>query len=268
MESKLLIKIYLKRLARPDDLEEIKKKVELSLKYFRTVNIDMMFGLPYQSLDIWKDDLRKAVELGVNHITTYPLILMKNTPLYRLVKTGKIRLPKEKDKYFTYALEYLARQGFSHRVVWTFTKNLPKDATYSTTEQSDEYIGFGAGAYSYFKNFIKINTYSPLEYIETFKDKTPKAFYKKITEETKIVKAFIFELLWLELNISEFERRFNIQLYKRFGKVISFLKYLGILVEENGILKITKKGKNFLSLITEYYIANGSQSRNFYFKTN
>lgn len=255
----------LRKIARTENLEEAKEKIEMAKQYFKTVNIDLMFGLPYQSLSIWENDLQEAINLGINHITTYPLLLMKNTPLYHLVKNGKMRLPNGRDKYFSRALEFLVQHGFTHRVVWTFTKALSKEATYSTTEQTDEYLGFGAGAYTYFKNFLKINTYSISQYIDTFNSGNPKAFYKYIDQRARTVKAFIFELLWMELNKSEFERRFNINLNKEFGKVISTLKWFGILEEENGYLRVTKKGKHFLSLITEYYIVGGSQSKDFLF---
>lgn len=257
----------LKRIARTENLKEARNKIEMAKEYFKTVNIDLMFGLPYQSSEIWKNDLKEAVSLGTNHITTYPLLLMKNTPLNYWIKTGRMKLPKGRDRYFSQALEFLTQHGFTHRVVWTFTKGLPKDATYSTTEQTDEYIGFGAGAYSYFKNFMKINTYSPKEYINTFNSEKPKVFYKELNYKAKIIKAFIFELLWMELNKSKFEQRFNIDLHKEFGKIIFPLKLFGILSEENGSLKVTKKGESFLSLITEYYITQGSQSKNFYFKS-
>lgn len=256
----------LRKIARPENLEETKEKIVMAKEYFKTVNVDLMFGLPNQSLMTWENDLQEAVNLGVNHITTYPLLLMSNTPLYDLVKKRRMRLPNGKYKYFSQALTFLARHGFTHRVVWTFAKALPREATYSTTEQNDEYLGFGAGAYSYFNNFIKINTYSVSEYIETFNCGKPKAFYKYIDQRAKIIKAFIFELLWMELNKFEFEGRFNISLNKEFGKAVTPLKWLGILDEENGFLKVTKKGKYFLNSLTEHYIVGGSQSKNFYLK--
>ena len=85
----------LKQLGRLYTYEEFQEKYLLVKKYFNNINVDLMFGLPNQTIDDVKIDLKEIIKLNPKHISTYSLILEQNTKLYNEVSNFKIKIPED-----------------------------------------------------------------------------------------------------------------------------------------------------------------------------
>lgn len=81
---------YLNMLGRAHDSLCAKSAIEMSLSRFNNVSIDLMCGLPGQTLSIWEDDLDVAVKFDIKHISVYPLTLEHSTPLAKLIRKRKL----------------------------------------------------------------------------------------------------------------------------------------------------------------------------------
>ena len=83
---------------------------------FDNVNLDLIYGLPRQSLDQWRDTLCRLAALGPAHISLYCLTVEEGTPLHRWVERGEVPLPDPDlaaDMY-QFAREHLREQGYHH----------------------------------------------------------------------------------------------------------------------------------------------------------
>ena len=104
-------------------------EVETSVKILRqagfsNLNLDLMMGLPGQSLQDWRESLEQAVCLEPEHISCYSLILEEGTPLYEDVRAGRMSLPEEETdrEMYDLALRYLAKMGYRQYEISNFTK--------------------------------------------------------------------------------------------------------------------------------------------------
>src|SRR5690606_18434966 len=85
-------------------------------KYFDNISIDLIYGIPNMNLERWKTNIQKALDLGVNHISTYALTVEPRTALAALIKKGKIDQPDdgEAHEHFLALIEMLENAGFVH----------------------------------------------------------------------------------------------------------------------------------------------------------
>jgi oxygen-independent coproporphyrinogen-3 oxidase len=116
----------------------------------KNLSLDLIYGLPSQSLDGWKNSLAAAVALGPEHISCYGLKIEEGTPLFGM--KSSLVIPDDDaqaDMYF-YAVDYLAQNGYAQYEI----SNFAKDGFYSRHNMKywtlGEYAGFGPGAHSDF----------------------------------------------------------------------------------------------------------------------
>jgi oxygen-independent coproporphyrinogen-3 oxidase len=134
---------------------------------FTNVNLDLMFGLPYQTMGHWQDTLRKAVALGPEHLSAYCLTLEEGTPMERWVREGKMPSPDPDlaAEMYEWAEGFLEGEGYRHYEISNWARpGYPSrhNLRYWTGE---EYLGVGVGAHSYLKGVRFANLRSPRRYI-------------------------------------------------------------------------------------------------------
>lgn len=118
---------------------------------FSNVNIDLIFGLPASVPRDWRGDVRRALSLGVTHVSVYGLTAEPRTPLGRRVELGRVRMPDE-ERYgeeFLEVSERLREAGFRHYEVSNFAR--PGHASRHNWHywEGSEYLGLGPSAHSY-----------------------------------------------------------------------------------------------------------------------
>lgn len=117
------------------------------------LSVDLIFGLPDNVARSWEDDLGRALELAVPHISLYGLTVEKGTPLHRAVSEGRAPMPsggRYRDEYL-FAAETLAKAGYEHYEVSSFA--VPGFASRHNRAcwLGAPYLGLGNGAHSYFR---------------------------------------------------------------------------------------------------------------------
>ena len=118
---------------------------------FDNISIDLMYGLPYQSMEEWEKELDEALKSDIQHISTYQLTYEEGTPLIQLLKSGRIP-PTDDDianDMFDLAHKKLTLGGFEHYEVSNFAKTGRRSRHNSGYWTGMHYIGLGAGAHSY-----------------------------------------------------------------------------------------------------------------------
>ena len=116
------------------------------------LSLDLIFGLPEGVVRDWRDDLDRALNLDVPHISLYGLTVEKGTTLARRVRDGRVRTADEnryRDEYLM-AAELLSRQGYEHYEVSNFARPGFASRHNSACWRGAAYLGLGNGAHSYF----------------------------------------------------------------------------------------------------------------------
>ena len=117
----------------------------------RNLSVDLIFGLPGHIARLWEEDVMRALELEVPHISLYGLTVEKGTPLHRAVGEGRARMPSQgryRDEYL-YAAETLSRAGYRHYEVSNFAQPGFASRHNRACWEGEPYLGLGNGAHSY-----------------------------------------------------------------------------------------------------------------------
>ena len=133
---------------------------------FHNISIDLMYGLPGQTTEIWQENLQQALELQIQHISSYHLIYEEKTRMYRLLKAGKIQPVQEETSTAMFALliDTLTSHGFIHYEISAF--GLPGFFSRHNIAywQNVKYVGLGPAAHSYDGNNRSWNVASTIRY--------------------------------------------------------------------------------------------------------
>ena len=162
----------------------------------KNFSIDLIYGIPEQTMDSWKHTLSKAAAftLSPTHISSYELTPEKDTPLYGLIEGGKIKMPDEELilEMYGYAIDYLASKGYEHYEISNFALHGFRCIHNLNYWDRGEYIAAGAGAHSFIKGFRSKNTDDIRRYIKDLnKGIIPEAESTEIKRDDAI-KEFIF----------------------------------------------------------------------------
>ena len=159
----------LKQIGRIHNLEEFLKTYKIAKKVgFNNINVDLILGLPNQTLEILKNSISNIIELQPEHISIYSLILEEGTKLYDMVNKQEIRMIDEELERLMYweAKKMLEANGYIHYEISNFAKDNFQSKHNLDCWNQKEYIGIGVAAHSYIENTRKSNTASIENYID------------------------------------------------------------------------------------------------------
>ena len=142
----------LKEIGRIHTFEEFKKNYFQARKAgFENINMDLMFGLPDQSLEDWEKTLEDAVSLNPDHISAYSLIIEEGTCFYKLYNNNKLNLPSEDDERNMYLItkKILNRHGYHQYEISNYSKDKKECFHNKVYWKCNEYLGLGVSASSF-----------------------------------------------------------------------------------------------------------------------
>ncbi|SHE31091.1 oxygen-independent coproporphyrinogen-3 oxidase [Caldanaerobius fijiensis DSM 17918] len=236
----------LKSIGRVHTYRQFLENYNNALAYFDNINIDLMFGLPFQTVDLWLETLDTIIALKPQHLSCYSLILEEHTPMYDMVRKGVYKLPDEETERQMYyeAKKKLRSAGYRHYEISNFA--LPgyecrHNMVYWTGGQ---YVGVGVGASSYYSNIRYKNVDSIEDYIDrVYKDLLPIDEFDYVDSQQMVIYAIITGLRLIDgINLDEFRQKYRFDIEKEYGDVIEKYSDLDLLEIKNGRLKFTEKG--------------------------
>lgn len=139
-------------------------KVSMIKKYIDNINIDLMYAISGEDIDILNDDIDNILKLDINHISTYSLIIEDNT----ILKNMKIDYIDDELDYSMYKIicDRLKEHGYIHYETSNFAKEGYESKHNLVYWNNEHYYGFGAGASGYINNIRYTNTKSIKNYID------------------------------------------------------------------------------------------------------
>lgn len=209
------------------------------------ISIDLIYGSPTSSMEIWKENLNKTIALEVPHISSYALTVEPKTALEKWIENGKVNSPKEaeQNREFFYMKDFLKDHGFDHYEISNFGKPNFHSKHNSAYWKSYEYLGIGPSAHSYNGNEIRSwNVANNQQYIK-------KLSFNTLPKETEILskKDQFNEMIMIGLrttwgvDLSALKEKFSDKILEHFQNESRLKLEKGILITENNHLKIPEK---------------------------
>lgn len=159
----------LRLLHRRHNSDEVKHAVKLLRETgIKNISIDLMFGFPDESLSQWKEDISAALALNVEHISAYSLMYEEDTPLWKMLDTGKVKEIDEELSLtmFKELVCQLTDAGYEHYEISNFARPGYRSRHNSSYWHQVPYIGLGAAAHSFDLNSRQWNVADLKLYIE------------------------------------------------------------------------------------------------------
>ena len=145
---------------------------------YTNINIDMIFGIPGQTLDVWSNNLETIVSLEPEHISAYSLTVEKQTPLYHLVQSDRVKMPHENIDLdmFNFTIDFLTEKKYSQYEISNYCK--PKRECVHNLHywKRNPYLSFGPSAHGFNNNIRYWNTRDLNKYMENLNKKQPTRF--------------------------------------------------------------------------------------------
>ena len=218
------------RIHKFDDCRECVKAAKSA--GFDNISGDLMFGLPAQGMYVWRETLKAATELGLNHISAYALKIEEGTPF---AKKGVSAADDDTSReMYDLCVDYLADMGYERYEISNFAKSGFENRHNLKYWRCVDFIGFGAGAYSCFDGKRFSDIADTAQYIKAVSE-------EKTVENTEVLSDFdkMSEFVYLGLRIrdgiseSEFLRRFSTPIDEVFGEELNKNIKRGTLVRED-----------------------------------
>ena len=244
----------LKKIGRAHSYKDFVEGIKILQKVgFTNINADLMVGLPGQKKSDVKSALKKCLKLGVKHVSVYSLILEKNTPLYKSVKSGEVKLPSEDAtlEMFNDALEFTQKKGLIRYEVSNFAYPNYECKHNLNCWNMHPYVGFGAAAHSFVNRFRYSNVSSIKKYIANINAKTSvKDFAERVLKCDLIEETIMLNLRTTKgIDLNNLKTTYNYDLVAKKYDQISELESLRLITNENGFIKATTKGFEVLNQI-------------------
>lgn len=228
----------LERIGRVHDAEMIPIAVEtVKNAGIDNVSLDLIYGLPNQYFDTWRESLQKAVDCGLSHLSAYGLSFEEGTLLHRQLENGQVTTMHE-DSYvdmYEYMQEFLAEQGFVQYEISNWCMPGHECRHNLIYWNREDYLAFGVSAHGMIQGWQYHIQPSPKKYMAYFQEqKHPLPGYlemdvvlekHRVTAKESAEDAMIFGLRkTCGVHIPSFEEQYGINPFDRWGREIhSFL---------------------------------------------
>jgi len=233
----------LKLLGRIHSYEEFLKSYEWAREAgFSNINIDLMFAIPGQTGEAWRQHLYQVAELNPEHISAYSLIIEEGTPFAE----QNLDLPDEDTEYQMYedTAEILERYGYRQYEISNYAKQGYMCRHNAGYWQRREYLGFGLGTSSLYGGMRFSNTHQMQEYLK--ESRNPDQIRKDVTvlSRNEQIEEFMFLGLRMTEGISEkkFEENFDVRLMDIYGDILQKYEETGFMEHIETKWRLTRKG--------------------------
>ena len=205
---------------------------------FDNINVDLMYGIPHQTLDSFTQTLSTLIALSPDHISAYGLILEEGTPMWSMKDDLPIPTTDEECDMYDVCRQMLKAAGYEHYEISNYAKAGKRSRHNLLYWNFDEYIGVGAAAHSYYKGVRSYNTEDVTMYVSS-----PESS-KACVEDIDL--PFEYAMLGLRLidgfSLSDYKARFGVSFTDGKEEVLSRLESEGLLTLSSDRIALTERG--------------------------
>ncbi|WP_414050278.1 radical SAM family heme chaperone HemW [Macrococcus animalis] len=237
----------LKTLGRTHLESDIKRAVnDANQLGIQSVSIDLMYHLPTQTIEECQYDLKQAIKLNINHISSYSLILEPKTQFYNQYQKGLLQMTDETlaQEMYEYTMNFLSKQGFHQYEISNYAKGDHESLHNKVYWKNNEYYGVGAGSHGYVEGKRYYNVVPVPHYIKAMANGSAVKEVIPVDEKASMEEYMFLGLRLNEgINIIDFEKRYGISFEDVFGTVSQSLLNENQIIFENNQFKLTDKGR-------------------------
>ena len=213
---------------------------------FENISIDLMYGIPEQTLESWRETWDGALDLGPEHISLYSLTVEEGTPFWDMCQAGNLQLPGndiEADMYEE-AIRVLTGAGFVHYEISNFARPGFECRHNITYWRNEPYFGFGSGAASYLCDVRAMNMRSVEEYIRRIESgQSPVESEEQLAQRESMGETMFLGLRMLRgVDVNAFIRRYGISPDEAFPAEIANLMERGLIEKADNCIRLTHIG--------------------------
>ncbi len=237
----------LKKIGRKHSVQDVYDTIKLlEKKQFDNVSIDLIYALPGQTLDSFRDTLTKALAFDLPHYSMYSLILENKTMFMNWVRQGRLELPTQEaeTQMFEEAIIAMAQSGHHQYEISNFAKKGKESMHNLVYWDNEHYYGFGAGASGYLDQ-KRYKNYGPIQhYMKPLKEQRLPIFEtEEISRANQIEEEMFLGLRKIEgVSLRRFEEKYNQKLTTVYQSVIDELQQQQLAVLEEDYFRLTPKG--------------------------
>jgi oxygen-independent coproporphyrinogen-3 oxidase len=215
---------------------------------FDNVNLDFIYGLPRQTLAIWRDTVERALELRPEHLSLYSLTVEPGTLFHRQAERGQLPLPDEDLVADMYELadEMLAAAGYEQYEIsnWALAERYRCQHNLGYW-RNYEYLGVGPGAHSWFGGHRYVDALSPVQWANRIQaGHSPVVSAEPIPFELQLGETVMLGLRLNEgIDLDDLGRRFEMDVRGYFGIPIRETLAMGLVEWHEGRLRLTRRAR-------------------------
>ncbi len=221
---------------------------------FENINLDLIYGLQWQTLEAWQANLERAIAMQPEHLSLYALTLEDGTPLTRDVARGRSLGPDLdlQADMFEWSIERMKQAGYQHYEVSNWSRPGRECRHNLVYWRNGDWLGLGAGAHSHLLGERFADAASPSRYIALVEEaaaadatESPLAAMRQVgmreaPDESREMSETVFLALRLRegLDLAAFERRFGLPFVRVFGEPLEETQALGLTEVVDGCLRL------------------------------
>lgn len=222
--------------------DSIKRSQDVGLE---NISIDLIYGSPWSGMDIWVKNIEKTLALGVPHISSYALTVEEKTVLADWIQKGKIGIIQEdlQNEEFAYLSRTLQENGFTHYEISNFAKEGFYSRHNSSYWQARPYLGLGPSAHSYDgKRKRSWNVANNNHYTRDLLEGKLPIEREDLTDFEAYNERIMIGLRTKKgVDVNRLKLDFSLDITTHFDKMARQKESQGLLIQENGFLKIPYK---------------------------
>ncbi|MGI6036739.1 MAG: radical SAM family heme chaperone HemW [Limnochordia bacterium] len=236
---------YLKMLGRTYGRERIPEVLRwVEEVSWPNVGIDLIYNLPGQDLAHWEGTLKEACRYDLDHLSCYSLQVEEGTPLARWVQKGLVALPDEEIQRAMIYLtgDFLKAQGWDHYELANFARQGRRGRHNLNYWHNGPYLGFGAGAHSFYQRRRWSNLAHPREYIDGLATGNIVAEEYLLGRDEEMDDTAFLGLRLLEgIDLDRFKQRFGVDFSELYRLPLDSLSPLGLIEETATHVRLTRQ---------------------------
>lgn len=251
--------VLLKRIGRIHTSAQAKEAIEWA-KWagFHNFNLDLMYGLPGQTLADLKESVAEALALAPKHISIYGLQLEEGTVFARQQEMGKLQLPDDDttEAMYDYMTDVLPAHGYVRYEISNFAQPGFESHHNLSYWQDVPYLGLGSAAHSYLNGQRYEATTDIQQYIEGIHQGKPAVTYEEEKSTRIAMEEFAFLALRTAIGIdkTKFQQKFGCSLHSVYDEAIKRMVQKGLLAENATHVHLTKLGMKYGNWVFEEFL--------------
>ena len=251
----------LKNIGRIHDYKQFEETFFYARKCgFKNINVDLMIGLPTQTIEDVKQTLEKIIQKNPEHISVYSLIIEEGTIIEKLINENKLQLPDEETERIMYwtVVNELKENGYNQYEISNFSKKTYESKHNTNCWKQKQYVGLGTSAHSYLNKKRYSNTNNIEEYIKNIQENNISkniTIHEEQTEESTMNEYMLLGLRMIQgININEFKHKFKTDPTIKYKEILEKLQKENLIKKTKTSIKLTKQGIDFGNIVWEEFI--------------